>query len=895
MVNRVTFSGDGRRLLTACTDGSARVWDVASNKAIGSPLTYSGEVLTAAFTPDSTAIVTGYGVGRVGGNRWWDAATGLPLAGSLPRHNGHEMGLEFTADGRWLTTLATTPETGGAEGEIAIRIWQTARSPVRTPLSRTDEATLPTTITNRTQFSSNCQTALSWDLNDRVVRLWDLETGRPRGAPIRCPWPIRTSAITPDGSRAVITSFDKPTAAGSTVIALCQIIDVNSNRLLFNLPHSNWVFAVAFTPDGSLLATGGYDRCVHLWETATGRLVGAPWRQGAVIESIALSPDGRTIAVSHNRTSVCDLSSHMPRGPELPAGTICFSPDRRLLASSDKGLVRLWDANTCQSIEPNLTAYNPEESQITFSADGTMLLTDGINGAARLWDVASGQQHGLPLLYTHAVTSRAFSPDSQCVLLGYVDGTARVWDLATHKTIGPPMRPGSPVHAAAFTPDGHFFFTAAGNGPPQKHRTPQPLDEEDLQRVRLRLEVRTGLAMMEGGFIAELPPHAWRERCDRLRELEGSTENANLGALGERDWHEVRARDAEADGDGFAARWHLDRLLIDAQDVSGTFQESPSDVVRSSLFSISVRQARIHSDASEFDLADADYAAALRHGGTSALLDWYNQRAAECVQSAHWTSALWYLERLIAAKPNEWEWYAARAEVHDRLGRAAEREADLDRAIQLGAGGAFLLQLGGDYARRDRWDKAIACFNLAQERGPLLLEGWREQALAQLRSSDIGAYGRLCRSLIAEAESISNVSFANEAAWMFVLGPNAVDDYERVLRLLSKALQPVPGIETRRPAVLNTLGAALYRAGRYREAIDTLHEGMLARDGNGTPDDWVFLAMAHQQLGHTIEAKRWLEQVKKKLRVNTSLNWNSLELSILYREAETMIAVGSKD
>jgi hypothetical protein len=60
---------------------------------------------------------------------------------------------------------------------------------------------------------------------------------------------------------------------------------------------------------------------------------------------------------------------------------------------------------------------------------------------------------------------------------------------------------------------------------------------------------------------------------------------------------------------------------------------------------------------------------------------------------------------------------------------------------------------------------------------------------------------------------------------------------------------------------LNTLGAALHRAGRFQEAISRLEEGIRKRDGTSLPQDWAFLSMAHQRLGHRREARRWLDRL----------------------------------
>ena len=89
---------------------------------------------------------------------------------------------------------------------------------------------------------------------------------------------------------------------------------------------------------------------------------------------------------------------------------------------------------------------------------------------------------------------------------------------------------------------------------------------------------------------------------------------------------------------------------------------------------------------------------------------------------------------------------------------------------------------------------------------------------------------------------------------------------------------------------LNTLGAALYRAGRSDEAIARLDESVKASGGNGAPADWVFLAMAHHKKGNGEEARRWLEKVRAYVTDKKSAFSDELvETRILLKEAETLL------
>ena len=90
--------------------------------------------------------------------------------------------------------------------------------------------------------------------------------------------------------------------------------------------------------------------------------------------------------------------------------------------------------------------------------------------------------------------------------------------------------------------------------------------------------------------------------------------------------------------------------------------------------------------------------------------------------------------------------------------------------------------------------------------------------------------------------------------------------------------------------MLKTLGAALYRAGRFEEAIRRLDESIQARGDGGDPKGFAFLAMAHHRLGHRDEAKRWLDKlVAYRPKEGADFSWDDVEIRILRREAESMI------
>ena len=128
-----------------------------------------------------------------------------------------------------------------------------------------------------------------------LIRLTDPATGRPSGrpAPHYPGWVVRAVAFSPDG-RCFATGSNPATRYAGEL----RLWDASTGWLrLPPLPYTNWVAALAFQPDGKVLAAGDYDGLVRFWDPATGRELGRPLPQGEMVQSLAYSPDGTMIAV----------------------------------------------------------------------------------------------------------------------------------------------------------------------------------------------------------------------------------------------------------------------------------------------------------------------------------------------------------------------------------------------------------------------------------------------------------------------------------------------------------------------------------------------------------------------------------------------------------------------
>jgi WD40 repeat protein len=248
--------------------------------------------------------------------------------------------------------------------------------------------------------------------------------------------------------------------------------------------HEVSVTAIAFSPDGKVLASGGGDQKILVWDVASGQQTTAfkdLKDNGGAVWSVAFSPDGKTLASAGASPTIklwnvaTGQNSATLGGHEGSIYIVTFSPDGRMLASaSDDSTIKLWEVASGQNLA-TLKGHTGAADSVAFAPGGKMLASASIDGTIKLWEIASRRNVatlegpwttkllGLATGGNH-VRSVAFSPDGKTLASGDTLNTVKLWDVTSGQCLATLRGHKRLVRVVAFSPDGKTLASASYDG-----------------------------------------------------------------------------------------------------------------------------------------------------------------------------------------------------------------------------------------------------------------------------------------------------------------------------------------------------------------------------------------------------------------------------------------------
>jgi WD40 repeat protein/serine/threonine protein kinase len=478
----VSFSEDGKRILTAC-GSTLSIWDAESGMKLKTMTDADSDILCAAFNHDATRIVSGNIDGAV---KLWDAATGKELT-TFAGHERAVISVAINHDG--------TQVVSGGE-DTTLRIWNIG--------SQEEVQILPGHSENVESVVFNRDgTRIISGSRDQTIKVWNVTTGEELTTLVGHTGPVTSVAVGRDDTRIVSGSHD------GTV----RVWDVAQNRQLHELKgHGTYVKCVAISPDGTRIVSGGNDRTLRIWDANTGyelatlcghggrdsvfgsvesaafnhdgtRIVSGNgdgelkvWdtRRGqrllslyAPSGSLAFSRDGTCIAYGNRKTAIVADSATGYTWFALNHGgaveSLAFSPDGRHLISGGKDAYQVWNTLTGDHL---FTLPRQEDAShcVTFSHDGTRIAGDVTKTIVKIWDARDGKELVQLDGGDSPLRGVAFSPDGALILTAsWADGTVTIWEVQNGRKLRS-FKHEQGAQAATFNQDGTRIVTGGVDG-----------------------------------------------------------------------------------------------------------------------------------------------------------------------------------------------------------------------------------------------------------------------------------------------------------------------------------------------------------------------------------------------------------------------------------------------
>jgi WD40 repeat protein len=414
------FSADGNRILTASWDKTAKLWDVEGNLLLD--LEHNGVVSSAVFSPDGSLIITAC---RDRSARVWNLEGKLLLE---LRHDGVVSSAVSSPDGKKILT---------ASWDKSVKVWN-LEGKLLVSLEH-DEAVYSAVYSpdgSRILTVSEGSTVKIFDQEGKLLK--NLEHNRA----------VKSALFSSDGSRILTALGD-----GTT-----KIWDIEGHLLTSSKRHDDIAYSAVFSPDGSQILTASRDGTAKVWELKNSIVINLNKHTEGVKTAVFSSDGSQILIASDDRTAkILDLKGNL-QAELTHAGAVSsavFSPDgRQILTASADNTARLWNREGTPMLK---LTHGGAVSSAVFSPDGSQILTTSADSKAKIWDTKGKKLKDL----THdgPVSSAVFSPDGSRILTASDDGTAKLWDLKGNSLLT--LQHHGPVSSAVFSPDGSQILTAS--------------------------------------------------------------------------------------------------------------------------------------------------------------------------------------------------------------------------------------------------------------------------------------------------------------------------------------------------------------------------------------------------------------------------------------------------
>jgi WD40 repeat protein/serine/threonine protein kinase len=910
--NDVYLSPDGLRLL-AVGSGSAQLWNTVTGRPIGVPMKYQGFLTKAVFDREGRPLLVALEAGSMSA-RVWDVATSKPLT-TLLKNTRDKIdyqisNLQFSPDHARLATAGL----GGI-----VNVWQVSTGKLAIPSLLDSNYSLASSVS----FSPDGRRLVTGG-SEREALVWELAGGKTATPPLSHAGWVHHAVFSPDGALVATASADETARVWDAM---------TGHPVSLPLYHRDEVQWVEFAPDGHHLLTlaGGL---THLWDLVTEAVSVLPLGEEPSTHAAVFSRDLRRVTtVSDKRARIWDALTGRQLSRSITEEQIdraILSPDGlRLLTIRNKSnqnswtwqksSVRLWDTESGKLIADLVQLEKGTVDEAAFSRDGRWVLTASRSEekerpglpTRQLWDAASGRPMKIPF-EPREIQGICFSSDGLRLMAmmstpgagaGAVSAQAadrvETWEIESGRrlSIGT-LSPGQMGKPVALSPDDHILVVTSSSDKfikPVRFQTVDMgkfviygIDGDNLQ-VAFSPDSRRMIVAGGNRLSAQYGVRIWDTQTGRaltppmrhsrlVRKIKFSPDGELV----------LTVTEQGRDGDKPSLASEL-RIWVAATGQPLTLPLTTGSEIHDAAFALDNQSVQaVSSDGM------------LRRW----QLGWAHDRADQVRQ----------LASILTGRKLDQSGGITSLEVEEICQglRTLKRSLSTYFTSSNKEVGSWRVSLSSRLSRQARgyrmhnglsYQEAVEACNRSIELNPENWRSWFDRGILRAyylnsrrklnlpveRSRFLSEWDAGTDDILKGLELGGRDGFErfdglllNEVGYS-VARMHGLDArrYQRALHLLEVACEVEASANT-----LNSLGVAQYRVGQYGAAIKSLERSESMR--KGAPHNLVFLAMAHQQLGHEGQAREALRAFREALKNTKWAGWKE-ELQEHLQEVEALI------